>query len=210
MTATAAPSVIHVPTLADELLAEARRASAGRAARTLTPGAERPLNQTLVALEEGVSLSEHNCPPAATLHVLIGPVCLTAGDDHVDLAAGDHTPIPPVRHSLSCIDDAVVVLTAATTASSPAQPPRQPALSTTDDDTAVVSQLDVRSEPPARRHELIFATYHALESGEAFTLVNDHDPKPLYYQFAADHPGEFAWDYLDTGPQTWRVRIAKK
>lgn len=210
MTATAAPSVVHVPTLADELLAEARRVSAGRAARTLTPGADRPVKQTLVALVEGVSLSEHNCPPAATLHVLVGQVGLIAGDEHVDLAAGDHAPIPPRRHSLRCVDDAVVVLTAATTAPSPAPPAQQSAPSATDDDTAAGRQLDVRSEPPARRHELIFAAYDALESGQAVTLVNDHDPKPLYYQLAAERPGEFDWAYLDTGPQTWTVRIAKR
>ena len=69
--------------------------------------------------------------------------------------------------------------------------------------------LDVRSEPPARRHELIFDTYHALPEGTAFVLVNDHDPKPLYYQFAAEHEGEFTWDYVESGPEVWRVRIGK-
>ncbi len=69
--------------------------------------------------------------------------------------------------------------------------------------------LDVRSEPPARRHQLIFDNYHALEAGTGFVLVNDHDPKPLYYQFAAEHDGQFTWDYLEEGPQTWRVRIGR-
>jgi len=40
-------------------------------------------------------------------------------------------------------------------------------------------------------------------------LVNDHDPKPLRYQFQAEHPGEFTWDYLESGPEAWRVRIAR-
>ena len=40
-------------------------------------------------------------------------------------------------------------------------------------------------------------------------MVNDHDPKPLYYQFAAEHKGEFTWDYLEQGPAVWRVRIGK-
>jgi uncharacterized protein (DUF2249 family) len=69
--------------------------------------------------------------------------------------------------------------------------------------------LDVRAEAPARRHELIFETYGALSPGSAFVLVNDHDPKPLYYQFAAEHEGEFSWDYLEQGPETWRVRIGR-
>lgn len=69
--------------------------------------------------------------------------------------------------------------------------------------------LDVRAEPPMRRHTLIFATYEALEPGAAFVLVNDHDPKPLYYQFAAEKAGEFSWDYVEQGPEVWRVRIGR-
>jgi Uncharacterized conserved protein len=70
-------------------------------------------------------------------------------------------------------------------------------------------ELDVRTEPPARRHELIFENYAALQPDEGFVLVNDHDPKPLYYQFEAEHHGEFSWQYLEQGPQTWRVRIGR-
>lgn len=44
--------------------------------------------------------------------------------------------------------------------------------------------LDVHTLPPARRHSLIFQTYESLQPGKSFLLVNDHDPKPLYYQFA--------------------------
>jgi len=69
--------------------------------------------------------------------------------------------------------------------------------------------LDVRDLPPARRHEAIFAAYRALTPGAGFVLVNDHDPKPLRYQFEAEHPGEFTWDYLEDGPQAWRVRIGR-
>jgi len=71
------------------------------------------------------------------------------------------------------------------------------------------NDLDVRDEPPARRHELIFSTYHDLAPGTAFVLVNDHDPKPLYYQFAAEHPDAFTWEYLEQGPEVWRVRIGR-
>lgn len=69
--------------------------------------------------------------------------------------------------------------------------------------------LDVRSEIPARRHELIFDTFESLASGTAFELVNDHDPKPLWYQFEAERPGTFTWDYLEQGPEVWRVRIGR-
>jgi uncharacterized protein (DUF2249 family) len=69
--------------------------------------------------------------------------------------------------------------------------------------------LDVRTVPPAVRHAQIFETFEALAPGTGFELVNEHDPRPLYYQFAAERPGEFTWDYLESGPEVWRVRIGR-
>lgn len=37
----------------------------------------------------------------------------------------------------------------------------------------------------------------------------DHDPRPLYYQFAAERSGAFTWQDLEEGPETWRVEIGK-
>jgi hypothetical protein len=58
---------------------------------------------------------------------------------------------------------------------------------------SVDSIIDVRSIIPRERHSLIFNTFQRLEPTHAFILVNDHDPKPLYYQFQAEHPGRFGW-----------------
>ena len=69
--------------------------------------------------------------------------------------------------------------------------------------------LDVRQTPPAQRHPMIFQTFEALQRGEAFVLLNDHDPKPLYYQFKFEREGRFTWVYLEQGPEVWRVRIGR-
>lgn len=69
--------------------------------------------------------------------------------------------------------------------------------------------IDVREIAPRLRHPLIFDTFDRLAAGEALLLVNDHDPKPLFYQFQAESPGEFSWEYLENGPEVWRVRIGK-
>ncbi len=69
--------------------------------------------------------------------------------------------------------------------------------------------LDVRALAPAQRHQIIFASYADLVPGTGFVLVNDHDPKPLRYQFEAEHAGQFTWDYLEAGPRVWRVRIGR-
>jgi uncharacterized protein (DUF2249 family) len=75
---------------------------------------------------------------------------------------------------------------------------------------ANAQQLDVRDLPPPRRHALIFDTCGNLAVGDAVILVNDHDPKPLYYQFEAEQPGRFGWEYVESGPEIWRVRITRK
>lgn len=69
--------------------------------------------------------------------------------------------------------------------------------------------LDVRQLVPMERHRLIFETYHRLAPGEAFLLINDHDPRPLYHQFDAEHKGRFLWRYIEEGPQTWQVEISR-
>ncbi len=74
---------------------------------------------------------------------------------------------------------------------------------------AASRELDVREVAPRVRHPLIFQTFDSLASGESFILVNDHDPKPLYYQFAIERADQFAWEYLATGPEEWRVRITR-
>lgn len=70
-------------------------------------------------------------------------------------------------------------------------------------------QLDVRPMPPYQRHASIFKTFDNLATGQAMILINDHDPKPLYYQFAAELPGKFSWTYQEQGPEVWRVEIRK-
>jgi len=71
-------------------------------------------------------------------------------------------------------------------------------------------ELDVRPLPPAQRHQLIFSTIEELEVGTALTLVNDHDPLPLRYQLEATRGDRFSWDYLESGPKTWKVRIGRQ
>ena len=69
--------------------------------------------------------------------------------------------------------------------------------------------LDVREIAPRTRHPLIFQTFDQLQPGAVFVLVNDHDPKPLYYQFSFERKDEFTWEYLEQGPEVWQVRICK-
>lgn len=70
-------------------------------------------------------------------------------------------------------------------------------------------ELDIRTVPPRDKHPTIFRTFDALQKGEAFTLVNDHDPYPLHHQFEATRRGQYEWTYLEKGPVVWRVSIGR-
>lgn len=73
-----------------------------------------------------------------------------------------------------------------------------------------VKTVDLRDVALPQRHPLVFDTFAALEPGESIILVNDHDPKGLYYQFQFEQEGRFTWEVLEEGPDAWRVRIGRK
>ena len=75
--------------------------------------------------------------------------------------------------------------------------------------SANAAVVDVRTLVPAQRHAKIFLLVNELAPGASFVLVNDHDPKPLYYQLEAEYPGQFSWSYVESGPEVWRVEIGK-
>lgn len=74
---------------------------------------------------------------------------------------------------------------------------------------AAPNEIDVRTLVPMQRHQKIFELVDQLAPGGKFVLVNDHDPKPLYYQLEAEHPQQFSWTYLERGPEVWRVEISR-
>jgi uncharacterized protein (DUF2249 family) len=71
------------------------------------------------------------------------------------------------------------------------------------------TELDVRAIPARDKHPAIIGRFQTLTPGDAFTLVNDHDPVPVYHQLSALYPGHLAWDYVESGPDVWRVRIGR-
>ena len=70
-------------------------------------------------------------------------------------------------------------------------------------------RFDVREIPCRVKHAQIFQRWLDLAVGRHFVLINDHDPVPLYYQFAAQFPDAFSWEYLERGPEEFHVRITK-
>jgi regulator of cell morphogenesis and NO signaling len=70
--------------------------------------------------------------------------------------------------------------------------------------------LDVTVIEPRFKHPTIFQKFDSVLPGGAFIIHNDHDPKPLYYQLIAERGQIFSWEYLESGPQIWRIKIEKR
>ncbi|MFD0313151.1 DUF2249 domain-containing protein [Streptomyces flavalbus] len=77
------------------------------------------------------------------------------------------------------------------------------------DDTEV-PELDVRDIPHSLRHATVFGAVAAVPSGAAMTLVAPHDPLPLLAQIEDRHPGAFAVEYLERGPEAWRLLLTHR
>lgn len=69
--------------------------------------------------------------------------------------------------------------------------------------------LNVTLLEPKQKHPTIFVRFDELAEGEVLTIHNDHDPKPLYYQLLGERGNIFTWEYLEQGPEWWKVKISK-
>ncbi len=72
-----------------------------------------------------------------------------------------------------------------------------------------VEDLDLRSMPVFKRHDKIFQTWDTLQPGQTLRIINDHDPKPLWYQFEVEYKGKYEWEYEQKGPEDWIVKIKR-
>jgi regulator of cell morphogenesis and NO signaling len=70
--------------------------------------------------------------------------------------------------------------------------------------------LNVTLLEPRQKHPTIFVRFDQLAEGESLTIHNDHDPKPLYYQLLGERGNIFTWEYLEEGPEWWKVKISKR
>jgi uncharacterized protein (DUF2249 family) len=76
-------------------------------------------------------------------------------------------------------------------------------------DPAGHPELDARSIPHAIRHATIFGALEAVHSGAGLVLVAPHDPLPLLDQVEDRWPGIFAVEYLERGPEVWRLAFTR-
>jgi uncharacterized protein (DUF2249 family) len=77
-------------------------------------------------------------------------------------------------------------------------------------ETKQAPSVDVRPVAPKHRLEAIMGAFDALGPGGGVELVVDHDPRCMYYTLGALHGKEsFTFEYLENGPEVWRVQVTR-
>ena len=70
-------------------------------------------------------------------------------------------------------------------------------------------ELDARVIPPAVRHAAIFGALDAIAPADGLILVAPHDPRPLLRQIEQRWPSGFSVEYLERGPEAWRLEFTR-
>ncbi|WP_208378912.1 DUF2249 domain-containing protein [Cumulibacter soli] len=78
------------------------------------------------------------------------------------------------------------------------------------EDDGAMPELDVQVIPHAIRHASIFGALDSIKAGYGMIIRANHDPLPLLTQLEQRAPGAFAIEYLDRGPDTFRLRFVRK
>lgn len=71
-------------------------------------------------------------------------------------------------------------------------------------------ELDARTIPHAIRHATIFGALSAIKPGGSLVLIAPHDPLPLLAQIADREGDSIEVSYLESGPEAWRLRLARR
>lgn len=103
--------VVSLDDLAESLIADLPNHRSGKTAKTIMSGTV--MRAVIVALAEGAHMSEHDSPPAATLHVIRGEVTLTTKSKEWKIRPGELVPVPRQRHSVHAQADSAFLLTVA-------------------------------------------------------------------------------------------------
>jgi quercetin dioxygenase-like cupin family protein len=113
------PIALHLPTVADYLLAQAADSPQLRASQKIDLDHQQ-LRMTAIGFAAGGELPEHKNPGEAVLQVVRGRVRLTDATRSIEVEAGALARIPNGVHSVTALEPSVIVLTAVSLSASSA------------------------------------------------------------------------------------------
>lgn len=70
--------------------------------------------------------------------------------------------------------------------------------------------IEAQKIPATTRHAFIIESFDNLEGGDSLVIINNHDPVPLLRFFQNSRTDLFEEEYLEKGPEVWRLKLTKK
>ncbi|MFA5576812.1 MAG: DUF2249 domain-containing protein [Tissierellaceae bacterium] len=71
-------------------------------------------------------------------------------------------------------------------------------------------QIDTRGYEIEDINDIVIKSFDHLPVGEKMVLINDYNPINLFNELEDRRFGKFEWDYMEEGPDIWKVSLAKK
>lgn len=156
---------------------------------------EAEYRMVLLNLRKGQSVPEHANQAIVTVYALAGHITFYGDADSCELREGEVVRLDAgIPHRIEAHEDSTLYVVAAGQANT---------------SVATTEELDLREVPRPLRHPLVFEKLDRLALGDSFVLVNDHDPVPLSRQIEGMRQGQTTWEYIQRGPDLFRIRIRR-
>jgi len=165
---------------------------------------EAPVRVVLLCLRAGQQVPEHQANGPVNVQAISGRVTFYDGAEPCEMSAGMLVRIEAGRpHRIVSHQDSALLVTLVRNPETAVPQVLEPVSS------VKLSELDLRDTPRPERHPIVFNAFDRLEEGESFVLINDHDPQPLRRQMERIREGEAGWEYIERGPEFFRIRITR-
>jgi uncharacterized protein (DUF2249 family) len=162
---------------------------------------EPDIRLVLLCLRAGQHVPEHSAAGGITVQAIMGCATFYDGDEPCEMFTGTLVRLDARRkHRVEAHTDAALLVTMIKTAQAVERPREQ---------GAPEHEIDLRLVPRAERHPLVFAAFDRLAVGESFIICNDHDPQPLRMQIGQMREGEMKWEYIERGPDAFRILLIR-
>lgn len=71
-------------------------------------------------------------------------------------------------------------------------------------------QIDTRGFETNTINNTVINAFDSLPVGEKMVIINDTDPSHVFKHLEEKRMGKFEWEYIEEGPDVWKVSLAKK
>lgn len=152
-------------------------------------------HMVLLSLRAGQRIPEHTSKGMITVHAIQGHVTVFAGRSPDELYVGEVLCIESgMPHRIEAFEDSALLV-----------------LSTGDTGSSMLhsEELDLFQGPWPQLPPIVFDRFDALKQGESFVLTSDHNPVLLTKELDNARPEQAVWEYLDRGPDRYRIRIRR-